>query len=459
MIDALKIVTALTAAALMARAAAAKGPDRPSEPPAGDSKVFPYPVHTRTLANGFKVVAVPYDSPGIVAFWIVVRAGSRDEVEPGRSGFAHFFEHMMFRGTARYSREKYNEVLKGLGADHNAFTNDDMTAYHILAPSSSLETLMTIEADRFMNLKYSAEDFKKEAGAVLGEYNKNAANPFRKLDEAIREAAFARHTYRHTTMGFLKDIQEMPNQYDFSRVFFERFYRPEYCTLLVVGDVEPEALATLAQKHFGEWKRGAFVSKVEAEPAQKQEKRIDVAWPVATLTHLYAGYHAPAFSASAPDLPALDLLAQIVFSESAPLYQKLVVDEQVVDFLGGGAADHRDPFLFTWVARVKKEDQVARVEKEVTAALEALGRDLVPAERLDQVRAHMTYSFAMQLDTPSSVAQSLAHYLSMTGDAESVNRLYALYRTVTPEQIRDVARRTFAPQGRTLVTLRQKAGS
>jgi zinc protease len=130
-----------------------------------------------------------------------------------------------------------------------------------------------------------------------------------------------------------------------------------------------------------------------------------------------------------------------------------------VDLLGGGAADHRDPFLFTWVARVKKEDQVARVEKEVTAALEALGRDLVPAERLDQVRAHMTYSFAMQLDTPSSVAQSLAHYLSMTGDAESVNRLYALYRTVTPEQIRDVARRTFAPQGRTLVTLRQKAGS
>src|SRR6185503_11682401 len=118
--------------------------------------------------------------------------------------------------TDAYPRERYNDVLKGLGAEHNAFTSDDLTAYHILAPATSIETLMTIESDRFRNLKYPVEDFRKEAGAVLGEYNKNATNPFRALQEKLRDTAFRKHTYKHTTMGFLADIKEMPNQYDYS---------------------------------------------------------------------------------------------------------------------------------------------------------------------------------------------------------------------------------------------------
>jgi zinc protease len=124
--------------------------------------------------------------------------------------------------------------------------------------------------------------------------------------------------------------------------------------------------------------------------------------------------------------------------------------------LAGGAEDRRDPYLFTWVTRVKKEADLARVEKEITAALDALKTDLVPAARLKDVQSHMKYQFAMGLDTAAGTAEALAHFAELTGDPKSVNQLYATYERITPQQIRDVARRTFSATGRTLVSLRYK---
>src|SRR5207253_9927216 len=119
-------------------------------------------------------------------------------------------------------------------------TTDDFTNYHTTFAKEDLELMLKIEADRFQNLDYSEEDFKTEARAVLGEYNKNSANPIRKLFEVQRDNAFTTHTYKHTTMGFLRDIKDMPNQYAYSKVFFNRWYRPEYTTIIVAGDVTPE---------------------------------------------------------------------------------------------------------------------------------------------------------------------------------------------------------------------------
>ncbi len=423
------------------------------------SKVFPYPTRLTVLDNGLKVVAVPFDSPGLLAYWTVVRAGSRNEIEPGKSGFAHFFEHMMFRGTETYSRERYNAVLKELGADHNAFTTDDYTAYHILGPASGLETIMTLESDRFMNLKYSVDDFKKEAGAVLGEYNKNASNPFQTLNETTRDAAFSVHTYKHTTIGFLRDVKAMPEQYEYSLQFFDRFYRPENCTILVVGDVDPKKLAGLAQTYYGSWKRGSYKAAIPAEPPQPEEKRVEAEWPSPTQPYLYIGYHGPAFSDTQVDLPALDLVSQLLFSEASPLYQRLVVDEQEVDVLFGGAADHVDPFLFEIAARVKKPDRVAYVESAIGAALEDLKTTPIAADRLDRVKSHLKYSYAMRLDTAGSIATSLAHYLAVAGDVEAVNRLYAVYDRITPDDVRSVARKYFVASGRTVVRLSHNDGA
>ena len=454
MSDLLKLLAALGVVVLGTRLSAWG-----EEMPKGGSKVFPYPVNVTVLENGLKVIAVPFDSPGLVAYWTVVRAGSRNEIEPGKSGFAHFFEHMMFRGTEAYPKDKYNAILKELGADHNAFTTDDYTAYHVLAPAAGLETIMTIESDRFKNLKYTVEDFKKEAGAVLGEYNKNASNPFQTLNEKIRDAAFTTHTYKHTTIGFLRDVKDMPNQYEYSLQFFDRYYRPENCSLLVVGDVDPNRLVELARKNYGSWKRGAYQVEIPAEPPQAEGKRTEVDWPNPTQPYLYVGYHGPAFSDTQIDMPALDLVSQLLFSEAAPLYQKLVNEEQEVDLLFGAASDHRDPYLFEIAARVKKPERVAYVESTITAAIEDLKETPIAADRLDKVKSHLKYSYAMGLNTAGSVARGLAHYIAVTGDPEAVNRVYAIYDRVTPEDVRAAARKYFVSSGRTVVTLSHKEGA
>ena len=185
-----------------------------------------------------------------------MRTGSRNEVEPGKSGFAHFFEHMMFRGTENYSPDAYNAVIKEMGADSNAFTSDDLTVYHILAGKAALPKIVEIEADRFQHLQYEEPDFQKEARAVLGEYNKNASNPIEKMVETLYDNAFTTHTYKHTTMGFLKDIENMPNELAYSRQFFDRYYRPDNVVILVVGDADPETVFKLVEKRYGGWKRG-----------------------------------------------------------------------------------------------------------------------------------------------------------------------------------------------------------
>src|SRR5215217_3058963 len=235
---------------------------------AGPGRIFPYPIKTTTLENGLAVLSVPFDSAGIVADYTVVRTGSRNEVEKGLSGFAHFFEHMMFRGTEKYPQEKYNDVVKSLGADANAFTTDDWTCYHMTAPASALGTVVEIEADRFQNLKYSEADFQKEARAVLGEYNKSASSPFQILGEAMQDKAYTTHTYKHTTIGFLADIKDMPNQFAYSRTFFDRWYRPENCTIVVAGDVDHGRLLGLVGDAYGGWQRGRQAMTIPAEPEQ-----------------------------------------------------------------------------------------------------------------------------------------------------------------------------------------------
>src|SRR5262249_55632610 len=224
----------------------------------------------------------PFDSPGIIAYYTIVRTGSRNEVEKGRSGFVHFFEHMMFRGTGLYPEDKYNDVLKSLGADSNAYTNSDWTCYRMTVPATALATAVQIEADRFQNLKYDEPSFQKEARAVLGEYNKSASSPFLKLSETMQDTAYTTHTYKHTTIGFLADIQDMPNQFAYSKVFFDRWYRPENCTIVVVGDVDHNKLVALVGQYYGGWKRGRTELEIPIEPPQTAAKSARLARPPPT---------------------------------------------------------------------------------------------------------------------------------------------------------------------------------
>jgi zinc protease len=422
-------------------------------PGAGSRATFPYPVVETVLDNGLSVVAVPLDTPGLAAHYVAVRTGSRNETEPGRSGFAHFFEHMMFRGTVRTTPEQYNDVLKRLGADGNAFTTDDWTCYHVVAASSGLPTVMELEADRFMNLKYGVEAFQKEAAAVLGEYNKNASIPFNALFEKLHDTAFTTHTYKHTTMGFLKDIEDMPNQYDHSLAFFERWYRSDNALLVVAGDIVPEDVFALARRTYGAWRPGVAPLATPIEPDQPNERVADVPWAAPTLPLLAMAFHAPAFDPEDREGRALDVLAQAYFAPTSVLHKELVLDRQWVDWLSAGAEDRRDPGLFVVLARVKDERHVGEVRAAIERTLDLSGSTGLTSERLADVTSRLRYGFLSGLQTPDQVAATVCHFAQLTGKTSAIDRTFATLHAVTADDVSRTARRVFRPENRTVVTL------
>jgi zinc protease len=420
---------------------------------AGSKPIFPYPIERATLDNGLTVLSIPYDSPGIVSYFTVVRTGSRNEVEKGLSGFAHFFEHMMFRGTERYSQEQYNDALKALGANFNATTFDDWTVYYITAPASALPKLVELEADRFRNLKYDEADFQKEARAVLGEYNKSASSPFLLLQETMLDTAYTTHTYKHTVIGFLADVKDMPNQYAYSKTFFDRWYRPENCTVVVAGDVDHQALVALARKEYGGWQRGKATVAIPEEPEQRQERVVRKTWPAPTLPTLYIGYHIPSGDPRNPDVAALGALSQAVFGETSPLYKALVLDEQKAVLLDASAEARRDPGLFTIVVRVRKLSDLDEVRSRIESALEEAAHKPIDTKRLAAIKGNHRYGFAAALQSPEAVARAVGHAIAVTGRPESINELFAAFDRLTPDDLTRVAGRYFKPTNRTVVVL------
>jgi zinc protease len=434
---------------LMMQAVAASSPGQ---------EVFPYPIDVKDFPSGLRLVGVRFDSPGLAAYYSVVRVGSRHEVEKGRTGFAHFFEHMMFRGTESYPEDEYSEVLRAIGADSNAYTSVDRTVYHILASSRALPKIVEIESDRFQNLKYSKEQFQKEAGAVLGEYNKSAANPFMGLYEKLQNAAYDVHPYKHMTIGFVEDIKAMPTLYEYSLEFFRRFYRPEYVTLLVVGDYDWEELSTLVERHYGDWERGGYVADIPREPPQSAPREASVQWPAPTLPLLAIAYKAPAFSTEVVDMPGLDVLSQVHFGETSPIFQSLVIEKQWVDFISAGATDQADPPLYTILTRVRVPEKIEDVRKAILDEVDRISRELPDEKKLEATKSHMKYEFLLRTDTADSVANTMAHYLSLTNEPSTVNKVYALYDRVSAEDVRSLAQKYFRPENRTSVTLTQAPG-
>ena len=420
------------------------------------NKIFPYKYSSDDLPNGLRVITIPTDYPNIVALYIVVGTGSRNEVEPGKSGFAHLFEHLMFRGTEKVSAEKYNEMLQRAGADTNAYTSDDRTVYHTVFSKEDLDQIMMLEADRFQNLKVPEELFKTETRAVLGEYNKNSSNPVNKLFETLRDTAFKKHTYQHTAMGFLRDVENMPNLYDYSLEFFKRYYRPEYTTIIVSGDVKPADVLALAKKYWGDWKRGDYMPQIPTEPEQTEEQTGSVAWPQPTLPWIAVAYKGPAYSDEQKDKPALDLAASLGFSQTSDLYQRLVIKEQKVDALFVDFGDHPDPYLFTVCARIKDPKDVDYVKNEIIKTFDSFKASPVAKAKLDAVKSNAKYSFALSMDNSQAIAENIAPYVALRRTPETLNKLFVVYNSITPEDIQQMAKKYFVENHRTVVTLSHK---
>jgi len=419
-------------------------------------KAFPYDYTIDDLPNGLRVVTVPTDYPNLVALYIVVQTGSRNEPEPGKSGYAHLFEHLMFRGSEHYTGQQRDEVLKKAGADSNAYTTDDRTVYYEIFSKDDLDKILDLEADRFQRLKYEPDAYKTETKAVLGEFNKNSANPTRKIFEVLRATAFKRHTYSHTTMGFIQDIEDMPNQYDYSLQFYKRYYRPEYATIVVVGDVKRDVVLASVKKYFGDWQRGNYAPQIENEPEQTEPREAHIDWPSPTLPYVDVAFRGTAYSDSDKDYAALNVLQAYAFGENSELYQKLVVQEQKVDSLETSFSDRRDPELFYVEAKIKDEKEMNYVRDQILATFKRYTTEAIPQEKLDRTRLHLRYSLALSMNSSDAIADTLAGYIGLRRSPETINKLFVLYDSITPEDIRGAAAKYFVDRHRTIVTLTKK---
>jgi zinc protease len=421
-----------------------------SAPTTGD--ILPFKATEKTLANGLKVIVVPTGFPNIVSIQIPVQTGSRNEVEPGKSGFAHFFEHMMFRGTKAYPPDVYNAIITKAGARQNAYTSDDLTNFHVTFAKEDLEKILEIEADRFQHLSYSEDVFKTEARAVLGEYNKNSANPIGKILEVQRDAAYKTHTYKHTTMGFIKDIEDMPNQYEYAKTFFSRWYRPERTTIIVAGDVDPDRVIPLIEKYWGKWERGTYNVDIPQETEHFGPVYANVPWTSPTLPWVTVGFHGPsAFQTG--DQAAMDTMFDLTFGQTSDLYKRLVEQEQKVDQMFAGGGPNFDPTIFTVFARVKNPADAVYVRDEILRAFAGLRTKKLDAQRVADAKSNSRYGFVRSLDNTDAIASTVAGFAHFERSYDTINKYYRALADVTPDTIQQVSNKYFTDKNLVVTTL------
>jgi zinc protease len=450
------LVTTISLVLVLA-ACSKQAEDPKSDAAVGPAKIFDMTYLMRDLDNGLRVIIVPTDYPDIVTIQIPVQTGSRNEIEPGKTGFAHFFEHMMFRGTKKYPAEVYADILKKAGADQNAYTTDDYTNYHITFTKEDLEKVIELEADRFQNLSYSEDAFQTEALAVKGEYLKNFSNPISKMFERLSDLMYSKHTYKHTTMGFIEDINAMPQQMEYSKTFFDRWYRPEKTVVILVGDLEPEPTFELVKKYWGTWERGDYNADIPVEPPLGGPKYEHMQWDSPTQPWLVMAYRGPAYHPTEKDMPSLDLLSSIYFSDSSDLYRQLVIQDQSVDQLFSYFPDSKDPGMLVIAARLTDAAHATDVRDAINATLVATRTQLVDAKKVEETKSRLRYSFTAQLDNSGNIGANLASYVQFFRTPETINEVYSTYDSLTADDLRIAANKYFVDDSRVTFSLSSAA--
>jgi zinc protease len=240
--------------------------------------------------------------------------------------------------------------------------------------------------------------------------------------------------------------------------FFDRFYRPENATVIVVGDIKEDEVLAKVKNYFGTWQRGNYKQQIPVEPLQKESRRKNIEWTSPTLPHVAVAYRAPAFSETEKDKAALDLLSAIAFGENSDLFQKLVLQEQKAVWIEGDADNHIDPELFTVYSQVKDVKDIGYVENEIVKTFKKYTKEMIPQKQLDETRSRMRYGFSMAMDSNDAIAGTLARFVALRRSPETIDKVFALYDSITPEDIRFYAEKYFTDNNQTVVTLATKKG-
>ena len=407
-------------------------------------------IESRTLANGMQVIVWPDHRIPSVALYNWVRVGSRNDTS-GRTGLAHFFEHMMFNGTTRRPQGEFDRLLQGSGGSNNAYTTQDVTVYQDTFPRASLELVFDLESDRLANLAFDPKVVEKEREVVYSERRLRVedSNPAF-LSEQLQATAFLAHPYRLPTIGWPSDIKAWT--LNDLKDFYHAWYAPNNCTLVLVGDVEPQQVFALAEKYFGPLARGPVAAPVRTvEPEQSGERRM-LAERRAQNPLLQVAWHA--ITADDPRAPALNLLQTILTGGDASRLHRLLVEERKLAIeVGSGWSEGFDPNIYSIYATLASGASTAELERVLNEELaRLLATGVTPAE-LARAKNLVAAGFWRGVATLDGRAQLLGEYAVLHGDYRKLFAAPDAYERVTAAQLLAVARDVFKPQQRTVGVL------
>ncbi|HEY0007677.1 MAG TPA: pitrilysin family protein, partial [Tepidisphaeraceae bacterium] len=392
----------------------------------------------------------------VVHVRVLYHVGSRDERED-RQGFAHLFEHMMFRGSAHVAPEQHMKLIGTLGGDSNAFTSFDQTTYTNTLPSTGLEMALYLEADRLASFKVDDKIFQTERNVVAEEWRMRYANqPLGGLNLDVLRTAFTKHGYRWTPIGDMDQLREATSSE--LQQFFNRYYLPNNACLVIAGDVNIAQTRQWVEKYFGWIPAGPEVKREDrVEPEQTQTRRLVVEKPNVPLTNMVMAFKAPDYKSD--DQYALYLLGDILASgRTGRLDRALVTGENPTCVsVGAGSWQLEDPSLFMVNAVVQKDAEPEAVQKQILVALAEIADKGVEQAELDRVIAQTRQALIRNRETADEVAAQLAEEQVFGGDAQRVNTSLDKLKAVTPQEIQRVARAYLVPEKMTIVQYRPGA--
>ena len=412
-------------------------------------------VHSRTLANGLEIfVKVDRRAPVAVSM-LWYRAGSIDETS-GTTGVAHVLEHMMFQGTHRIPAGKFANMIAEVGGRSNAFTSEDYTGYHQQLHKSNLELSFELEADRMVNLNLSDATFAKEIRVVMEERRQRIDdNPRALVYERLHSTMFMTHPYRTPVVGWMNDLENM--RLSDARAWYDTWYAPNNAVLVVSGDVQPEQVFALAEKHFGPIAaRSLPVRKPQVEPEQNGMKRVIVKAP-ARMPTVAMAYHAPALRDVENDWEpyALSILAGVLDGHpAARLEREMVSTTRVAHSVSSNYEGiKRGPGVFyvgITPARGKSVNDVEQVWRE---QLDLLITGGVREDELQRVKAQVIASQVYSQDSVFSQASQIGRMRSLGLPHDAASVMTRKLREVTPDQVRAVARKYLVDDKLTIAIL------
>src|SRR5262245_42656269 len=410
-----------------------------------------------TLPNGLTLVLSEDHSTPIVHMQVWYHVGSKNE-KKGRTGFAHLFEHLMFKGSKNVEPEEYTSMIASLGGRSNAYTTDDETVFWETMPQQYLPLIMWLEADRMATLRIDKDAFQREREVVKEERRMRVDNqPYGRLTEFIFDNAFTTHPYKHQTIGSMQDLEAA--SIEDVRDFYQTYYVPENATVVVVGDFETTQAKLLAAQYFGRVPKAAHPvpRDIPQEPPQTAERRATVRapWP---LPAVVVAYHIT--YDGHPDSYPLHIASKILSDgQSARLVRELVYNKRLALTAQGTGNITEDPNLFFAVAIVQPGRSPDEAEKALIAELDKLKYEPVTAHELERAKNQFARDYIVGRESNQEKALHLAHAAVIHNDIKTADGEFDIFMNITAADVQRVAKTYFTESNRLVLHILPRGGA